>query len=128
MKSIRIALAAMTLSSLVTGIALAGGRAQVTILSAPREVVAGKTFEVAFAVRPDWPMARNRSIEPTVRAVCGDREVTLTAVPLKTNGQYKAAFVLPAAGEWTITVDSRYCETKMKPLVLKAAEGKSTQS
>ena len=128
MKSIRIALAAVTLSSLVTGIALAGGRAQVTVLSAPKGVVAGKTFEVSFAVKPEWPMAKNRSVEPTVKAVCGDREVTLAAVPLKASGQYKAVFALPAAGEWTITVDSRYCETRMTPLVLKAAEGKSTRS
>lgn len=127
MKGIRIALAAVTLSSMITGSALAGGRAQVTILSAPKDVVAGKTFEVSFAVKPEWPMAR-RSIEPMVKAACGDREVTLTAVPLKATGQYKASFALPAAGEWTITVDSRYCETRMKALVLKAAEGKSTQS
>ncbi len=128
MKQARIALAAAMLSILVAGIAQAGGRAQVTILSAPQDVVAGRTIEVAFAVRPEWPMAKHRSLEPTVKAVCGDRVITLNAVPLKAAGQYKAAFTLPAAGEWVITVDSRFCETHMKPLVLTAEAANSTRS
>ena len=132
MKTTRTTLAAallsMLLAGLLAGAALAGGLAHVTVLSAPKDVQAGKTIEVAFAVRPAWPMARNRSLEPTVKAVCGDRVITLNAVPLKTAGQYKAAFVLPTAGEWVITVDSRFCETRMTPLVLKAAAAKSTQS
>ena len=71
-------------------------------------------------------MDKNRSLEPTVRAVCGDRVVTLAAVPLKATGHYKAELALPAEGEWVITVDSRYCHTKMKPLVLKAEAAKAT--
>jgi len=131
MKSTRIALAAAMLSILVAGVAgvaQAGGRAQVTILSAPKDVVAGKTIEVAFAVRPEWPMAKNRSLEPVVKAVCGDRQITCAAVPLKSGGRFRASFALPAAGEWTITVDSRFCETRMTPLVLTAAAAKDKQS
>ena len=132
MKSTRIAIAAAMLSilvvGLIAGVARAGGRAQVTILNAPRDVVAGQTIEVSFAVRPEWPMAKQRSLEPTVRAVCGGRVLTLTAVPLKSAGQYKAAFALPVAGEWVITVDSRFCETWMKPLVLTAGAAKAAQS
>ena len=128
MKSTRIAIAAVMLSSLIAGVAQAGGRAQVVILSAPKDVVAGKTFEVAFAVRPEWPMAKQRSLEPMVRVVCGERAITLAAVPMRTAGQYKAAFALPEAGEWVITVDSRFCETRMKPLVLTAAAAKGTAS
>ena len=128
MRSTRIALAAIMLSVLVTGIAQAGGQASVTILSVPKDVVAGKTFEVAFTVKPEWPMAKNRSLEPTVKAVCGDRVVTLAALPLKAAGHYKAAMALPSEGEWVITVDSRFCHTKMKPLVLKAEAAKATQT
>ena len=128
MKRTRIVLAAIVLASLVAGIAQAGGRATVTILSAPKDVVAGQTFKVAFAVQPEWPMAKNRTVEPTVRATCGDRVLTLAASPLKTAGQFEAAFALPSEGEWVITVDSRYCETKMKALTLKAAPAKDSQS
>ena len=126
MKTTRIGIAALMLCGLIAGAAHAGGQASVTILKAPKDVVAGKTFEVAFTVTPNWPMAKNRSLEPTVKAVCGDRVVTLAAVPLKGAGQYKAQVALPAEGEWVITVDSRYCHTVMKPLVLKAAAASQT--
>ena len=124
----RIALAAMLLTGLVAGAAQAGGEATVTVLKAPREVVAGKAFEVAFTVTPNWPMDKNRSLEPTVRAVCGDQVVTLAAVKLKQSGHYKAAVALPSEGEWVITVDSRMCHTKMKPLILKAEPAKRIQT
>jgi len=127
MSSKRIVLAVAALS-LIAGVAHAGGSAHVTFVSTPKQVVAGKAFEVAFAVSPDWRMSRDRAIEPTVKAVCGDQVITIAAVPLKTKGQYKAAVTLPKAGEWAITVDSRYCQTIMKALVLKAETGRQTQS
>ena len=128
MSKTRIALAAIMLSVLVTGIAQAGGQASVTILKVPKDVVAGRTFEVAFTVTPNWPMAKDRSLEPTIKAVCGDRVVTLAAVPLKTAGHYKAAVALPSEGEWVITVDSRFCHTRRKPLVLRAEAAKGRQT
>jgi disulfide bond formation protein DsbB len=127
MSSKRIVLAVAALS-LIAGVAHAGGRAHVSILSTPKQVVAGRAFDVAFAVSPDWPMSRDRAIEPTVKAVCGDQVITVSAVPLKAKGQFKAAVTLPSAGNWSITVDSRYCQTVMKALVLKAEAGAQTQS
>jgi hypothetical protein len=124
MKKTRIALAAAMLLGLVAGIAQAGGSADVSIISAPKQVIAGRTYEVAFTVRPNWPM--KRSLEPTVKAVCGDRSITFAAVSLKAAGQYKASFTLPAEGEWVITVDSRFCHTNMNPLILKAEASKAT--
>ncbi len=128
MFSKRIALMVVIVLGLVAGAAQAGGRAQVSILSAPKHAVAGKSFEVAFSVRPEWPMSRDRSLEPMLKAVSGDRTITIAAVPLKAKGQFKAVVALPQAGEWTITVDSRFCETRMTPLVLTAEAPKQTQS
>lgn len=128
MSRTHVAFATVLALSLISGVALAGGRAHVSIVSAPKHVVAGESFEVAFAVRPEWPMAKDRLLEPRVRAVCGDRQITCTAVPLKSGGRFKASFALPAAGEWTITVDSRFCETRMTPLVLTAEAAKDKQS
>ena len=128
MRGTRIAVAAILLSSLITGIAQAGGEATVTILKAPKDAVVGTPFEVAFVVRPHWPMAKSRSLEPTVKAVCGDRVVTLQAVRLEAEGQYRAAVALPAPGEWVISVDSRFCHTTMKPLVLKVGAAKGTRT
>ena len=126
MRSTRVALAAIMLSVMLAGVAQAGGQATVTILKAPKDVVAGQTFEVAFSVKPNWPMAKNRSIEPIVKAVCGDRVVTLGAMQAK-DGHYRAAVALPSEGEWVITVDSRSCHTVMTPLKLKAAAAKPSQ-
>lgn len=128
MRRTRIAFAAIMLSCLVAGIAQAGGQASVTILNPPKDAVVGKTFEVAFTVKPDWPMNKHRSLEPTLKAVCGDRVVTLSSVQLKTAYHYQAAVALPSEGEWVITVDSRFCHTKMTPLVLTAAPAKKTQT
>ena len=124
MKRTRIALASLLLTGLLAGTVGAGGEATVTILKAPKDVVAGKTFEVAFALTPNWPMAKDRPFQPSVRAVCGDREVALSAVSLKESNHFKARGSLPSEGEWVITVDSRMCHTKMKPLILKAVAGK----
>jgi hypothetical protein len=35
---------------------------------------------------------------------------------------------VPKAGDWTITVDSRYCQTVMTPLTLKVYAPKNRQS
>jgi hypothetical protein len=107
MRNTRIALAAIMLSALVAGTALAGGQASVTILKAPKEAVAGKAFVVAFTVTPNWPMDKNRSLEPTVKAVCGDRVVTLAAVALKTAGH--SGRVALRRGRVGHHVDSRFC-------------------
>ena len=126
MSSKRIITAIVALC-LTAGVAQAGGRAHVSILASPKQVVAGKSFEVAFDVRPEWPMTRDRAVEPTVKATCGDQTITVAAKPLKTKGQFKAAITLPRAGDWSISVDSRFCETRMEPLLLKA-EPQSTKS
>jgi hypothetical protein len=132
MKRTRIVLAAIALAGLGTGIAAisahAGGRATVTIVSAPASVVAGKSFDLVFAVQPEWPMAKDRTLEPAVKAVCGDRVVTLSAVKCKDGKLYKASLALPSEGEWVITVDSHFCETRMKVLTLKASAASSTPS
>ncbi len=126
MKRIPIALATLVLASLGAGVAHAGGSATVTIVSAPKDVIVGKTFDVVFTVRNDYPGMR-RSIEPTIKAVCGDRVVTLAAVPVK-DGRYLGTLTLPSEGDWTITVDSHFCETKMKALTLKVAPARDKQT
>src|SRR5262245_20931395 len=121
-----ILIVAMALG-LIAGVAQAGGRARVTIVAAPKQVIAGETFDVAFTVRSEIPAMKDRKVEPTVRAVCGDQVVTIAAVATKTRGEYKASVTLPSAGDWAITVDSQYCQTVMDPLKLKA-QPQSTRS
>ena len=132
MKGTRIVLAAIALASFAAAIATpnaqAGGRATVTIVSAPASAVAGQSFDLVFAVQPEWPMAKDRILEPAVKAVCGDRVVSLPAMKTKDGKYYKASLALPSEGQWVITVDSHFCETRMKALTLKASAASSTQS
>ena len=110
-----------TLVLIVTvGAAQAGGRARVSAVQGPHEVAAGKAFELAFTVRPEG-FSAHRNLEPVVTAVSGDQRLTFAAIPLKANGRFAATLLLPRAGNWQIRVDSRYCETVMQPVAIKAA-------
>ena len=100
------------------GAAQAGGRARVHVLASPREVVAGKAFEIDFVVQPEV-FARGRSIEPVVTAVCEGRTVTTGAIPARGKNRFGARLALPQAGEWTIRVDSRFCQTVMEPVKVR---------
>jgi hypothetical protein len=106
--------------ALVAGVANAGGRARVSVTAAPKQVIAGRAFDVVFLVRPELGMTRDRKVEPTLRAVCGDQVVTIDAVATKSQGEYKASLTLPSPGDWSITIDSRYCQTVMDPFRLEA--------
>ena len=126
-RKLQIVVALLVLGS-TFGIALAGGRAQVSILSVPKQIVAGVPAEITLAVNPEWPGGKSRTLDPVVKAVCGDRAVTCATVPLKTRGRYRGTLTLPAAGDWVITVDSRFCETRMAPLTLHAEAQKQRSS
>ena len=99
----------------ISGSVLAGGRARVTGLHAPDQVVAGKSFNLTFDVRPEFG---RREVEPVVKASLEGTEITVAAVRVQRG--YAARLTLPKAGAWQIRVDSRYCETVMSPVTIKA--------
>jgi len=103
----------------IAAAAQAGGRARVEVSQAPRQVTTGKAFDLAIKVVPEsWSHRRN--IEPLVIAECGDRRVTTSAASSSQANQYRARLELPSAGAWKVRVDSRYCETVMKPVEIQA--------
>ena len=111
-KALAILVCGATLT--LAGGAIAGGRARVHVLALPREVVAGQAFQVAFLVQPEV-FVRARSVEPVVTAVCEGRTVTAAVVTARGKNRFNATLTLPQAGEWTIRVESSFCETVMKP-------------
>jgi len=118
----RHAMMLMTWAATVTiaTAAQAGGRARVEVSQAPRQVTAGKAFDLAIKVVPESGSHR-RNIEPLVIAECGDHRVTTSATALSSQAdQYRARLELPSAGAWKVHVDSRYCETVMKPVEIQA--------
>lgn len=94
---------------------LAGGRARITGLHAPEAVVAGKSFDLTFDVRPE---IGRREVEPVVKASLDGTEITVAAVRMSRG--YAAHLTLPKAGNWRIRVDSQYCQTVMTPVTIKA--------
>ena len=100
----------------ISGSVLAGGRARITGLHVPESVVAGKSFELTFDVRPE--AGPRREIEPVVKASLDGTEVAVAAV--RAERGYAAHLTLPKAGNWRIRVDSQYCQTVMSPLTIKA--------
>jgi hypothetical protein len=98
--------------------AWAGGLANAVVDRAPGSVEVGKPFELVFRIQPVTP--RKGSLEPTIKAVQGDRELVFPAVAMSGKNRYRAAVALPDDGEWTITVDSRFCHTRMKAVKVRA--------
>jgi hypothetical protein len=110
---------ALVMSMALASAAHAGGRARVEVTQVPRQVTAGQSFDLAIKVVPEsW--AHRRNVEPLVVAECGDLKVTTSAVALAEANRYRASLKLPAAGAWKVRVDSRYCETVMKPVEIHA--------
>jgi hypothetical protein len=106
---IRKTLALALLATLAgSALALAGGQATIKVVDMPKSFVAGETVTVSFTVHDavGKPLSR---LEPTLVAQLGRRRIEVPAVPVKMEGGYQAAVKLPSAGEWTLTVDSKYC-------------------
>jgi hypothetical protein len=106
------------------GVAEAGGRARIVGLQAPREVTAGRTFQLSFGVQPIFPV-RHRNIEPVLTATAGGRTLTFPVTSARGKDRFAAAVALPDPGEWSIHVDSRYCQTFMAPVTIRAVAIKS---
>ena len=97
----------------------AGGRARVKVSEAPKQVMAGRSFDLAIQVIPEtW--THRRDVAPVVTAENGGQKVVMEAVALTEANRYRATVVLPSPGKWTIRVDSRYCQTVMSPLSVDA--------
>jgi len=116
LRTMGLALAVMVALSNVT---MAGGRARVELGQLPKQVTAGKSFDLAIQVVPESG-SHDRNIEPRVTAENGGVKVTVAAAAQAQSNRYKATLKLPTTGSWKIRVDSRYCETVMKPVEIQA--------
>jgi hypothetical protein len=87
---------------------LAGGQATITVSELPRSIRATQPVNVTFTV-VDVANQPLNDLKPVVIASQGDKTVKVKASRVKVEGGYLAAVKFPAAGEWTLTVDSNYC-------------------
>ena len=121
LKRIAILVGCWMLSAVV---AHAGGSARIVGLQAPREVKAGASFQLSFAVQPIVP-SHHRNLEPVVTASSEGRTLTFAAKAGGGKDRYAAVVSLPQAGDWSIRVDSRFCQTLMDPVTVRARASKS---
>ena len=112
----------LALLVVMTGTAVAGGWAIVTLSDFPEYAVAGKTLKLTFAVRQHGVTLLS-GLRPNVRATTpGGLTAKANAVPAKEKGEYTAELALPQPGNWTITVVSGFNDSQVTLPPLKVIE------
>ncbi len=105
--------------ALMAGPAQAGGWAVVTLEDWPAQIGAGQPFTLRFAVRQhgqDLLGGLNLTVEMTHTAE--NHQVTASAIDGEKPGYYEVTLDLPAAGEWTWSVDAFGAVYPMPPLTV----------
>ncbi len=100
----------MILAMLVTtvGLAFAGGHAKISVVSVPKSIAPGTSFPLEFTVQyPDGTPIEG--LQPMVVVSRGGQKFSHAAKLTREAGRYAAVISLPREGNWTITVDSKYC-------------------
>ena len=104
----RVSLLVAVLSLACAAPLMAGGQAYISVTELPSSIRATQKVNVMFTVR-DAANEPLNDLKPVVIATQGDKSIKIKASRVKVEGGYLAAVAFPAAGEWTLTVDSNYC-------------------
>jgi hypothetical protein len=110
---------------LIITTAVAGGWAIVTVKDVPEYAVAGVPVTLKFTVRQHGVTLLD-GLKTSVRATAsGHPDATAAASPTGNSGEYAATLMFPAAGAWTIRIDSGFnaIETTLLPLNISDAGG-----
>lgn len=97
-----------------------GGWAVVTVSNLPDHVVAGQPVQLTFAVRQHGVTLLN-GLRASIEARAAGRLVEANAVPAKMAGYYTAAFTLPEAGDWNVTIHSGFSGKGDSPRIVVTA-------
>ena len=96
-----------------------GGWATLTVEDLPDYVEAGKPTPLTFMVRQHGGTPLN-GIHPTIEARSGSNAARAAAEPGRETGQYVAALTLKEPGDWTITINSGFGNSKLVLLPIRA--------
>jgi len=98
-----------------------GGWAAITVEDLPDYGVVRQPLNLTFAVRQHG-FDKLKNLEPRVEArVSGTTAVTAVAQPAN-DGQYTARLVLPQAGDWTITIQSGFGNSRLTLVPMQVIE------
>jgi mono/diheme cytochrome c family protein len=106
-------------TSVMSAAVYAGGWAVVTLDTLPDSLVVGKPTALGFVVRQHG-MTPVGGLRPVVEAVLGGDRVTAAAEPGDRPGHYLATLTVPRAGDWVITVNSGFGQSRLTLLPTRA--------
>lgn len=100
---------------------LRGGWAVVTVEDLPDYAVAGRELPLRFAVRQHGKTMLT-GLKPMVELRSNSAAIRFSAVAEKEAGRYSATVVIPRAGDWTISINSGFMESRLTLLPLSTIE------
>ncbi len=98
-----------------------GGWSTVTLEDVPEYLRAKQPVALTLTVRQHG-VERQSRLEPSVEARSGSLTARAEATPGKQKGEYTASLTVPQSGEWTITLNSGYGDSKTVMLPLRAID------
>lgn len=104
---------------LLLSFATFGGWASITVDDLPDYVVARRPVTLAFIVRQHGVRPLT-GLTPTVEAKMGSLAATATATPLAEPGRYSVALTVADTGEWTITINSGFGNSRVTLAPIRA--------
>jgi mono/diheme cytochrome c family protein len=96
-----------------------GGWATITVEEVPEYVEAGKPLPLTFMVRQHGVTPLN-GLHPTIEGRSGSHTARAEAEPARETGRYSAALILKEPGEWTITINSGFMNSRLVLLPIRA--------
>jgi cytochrome c551/c552 len=103
----------------------AGGWAVITVDELPDYVVAGEPVKLAYTVRQHGMTPLGGLTRGQVTARAGDLEVRAAPTALGEKGRYAATLTLPRAGDWAITIESGFMDSRTTLLPLTAVASRT---
>jgi mono/diheme cytochrome c family protein len=102
-------------------LAAAGGWASITVDDLPDYVVARRPVTLTFTIRQHGVRPLT-GLSPTVEARMGNLTATAAATPLGEpgGGRYSAALTVADTGEWTITINSGFGNSRARLAPIRA--------
>ena len=94
-----------------------GGWAVTTVENVPEYAVAGKPFELTYTVRQHG-MTLLSGLAGTVSASSGSETKTFGALGIG-EGMYRSTITLPKAGEWDLTIQTGFINTRSSLMPIK---------
>ncbi len=100
--------------------AYAGGWAVITLEDLPDHLTTAKPVDLAFTIRQHG-MTPMTGLKPTVSARSGLQVAKAEAWPAGKPGRYAARLAVPKDGDWRVTIDSDFGDSRITLLPIRAA-------